>query len=178
MVVMAACGGTPKKSRCEVEVYSPFKQYSQVVLFSSTGKILDSTLVVNNDSIRFARTDTANMPYMALLMLSNPSDTLDIISMPIVIEGGTVKLELTDNIQLGGTEDNDALFQFKKAKNSFMKREKEVKDPEQFKKETSKFLADQAILNKDNMIGDYIYRTYMTFFQAEDMERVKSALKK
>lgn len=178
LVLLAACsGGTPKKSRCDVEVYTPFERYSQAKLLSSNGKVIDSTLVVKNDSIRFSRNDTANMPYVALLILNNPSDTLDIVSMPIVIEGGTVKLELSNNIKLGGTEDNDALYQFQKAKNSFMKREGEVKDPEQFKKDTSKFISDQAILNKDNMIGDYIFRTYLSFLTPEDMIRVKSALK-
>lgn len=176
--MLAACGGTPKQSRCDVEVYSPFRQYSQAKLVSSNGHVLDSTLVVKNDSIRFARTDTADMPYVALLMLHNPADSLDIISLPIVIEGGTVKVELSDNINVEGTDDNEILFRFQKQKHSFMKRESEVKDIEQFKKDSSKFFADQAILNKDNMVGEYIYKTYFTFFTPEDMQRVKSALNK
>lgn len=177
--IFSSCSGKPKQSRCDVEVFSPEKRYSEVKLLDVHGAVIDSTLSVRNDSIIFSRTDSLAMPYIATLRLRNPSDSLDIVYMPIVIEGGTVSLDLTDRISLSGTPDNEALFKFLKAKNSFSakyERENTSHDVAKLKEDYSKFFADQAILNKGTVVGEYIFETYRSVMTPDDLSRVKERL--
>lgn len=151
------------------------------MLLDTKGVVIDSTLRVCNDSIIFFRTDTASMPYVATLKLRNPNDSLDDLSMPIVIEGGTVSLELADVISLSGTSDNDALFKFLKAKNSYMAKlykDNDDHDLEKLKKDNSKFFADQILLNQGTIVGEYIMQTYQQLLSREDYLRIKERMKK
>lgn len=181
LLVGAACGG-PKKGRCDVQIYSPDKHYTQAVLLDLKGTVIDSTLNVVNDSIIFSRTDTAAMPYVATLRLMNPNDTMNMVYMPLVIEGGVVKMELGDKVSLSGTSDNDALYRFLKAKNTFMTKyqrdKKEDLDIETFKKDHSKFFGDQILLNNGTVVGDYLMQIYGQFLTPEDYLRVKERMKK
>lgn len=178
---LAACGESNKKGPCTVEVYSPVKQYSEVVLLDNKGKVIDSTLVVRNDSIIFTRNDTAAMPYVATLRLRNPNETLDAVYMPMVIEAGKVKVELTETrLGLTGTDDNDVLYQFIKARLKFVNHYDESNpehDVEKLKADYSKFYSDQALLNKDNPVGRYIFEVYGSVMSREDKQRVSEALK-
>lgn len=171
---LASCGGAPVKSECRVEVWSPVERYSEVALLDSRGAVIDSTLSVVNDSIRFTRNDIDEMPYVAVIRLVNPADSIDMVYMPIVVEGGTVALTLGDEISLGGTDDNSAMFRFLKAKNSFTSHYANPgNDLEQLERDYSKFFADQILLNFDNVVGRYIYDTYGSQLIAEDRARVE-----
>lgn len=144
--------------------------------------MIDSTLTIRNDSIRFMRNDSASMPYVAVLMLTSPTDSLNFISMPMVIEAGTVKLELADRISLSGTDDNKKLFEFEKAKNTFTRQYDEKMNPqhdvEKLKADYSKFYSDQAIMNKDNIVGEYILTAYGQKMSFDDQKRVKEWIKR
>jgi len=180
VLMLTACGGTPKKSRCSVEVYTPSSQYSEVMLLDSKGNVIDSTLSVRNDSVRFTRDDIDRMPYVATLILTNPADSLDIISHPIVVEGGTVSLELTDRISLSGTDDNEKLFKFLKAKNSFVTRyENQNKEHnlEKLQADYSRYFTDHIMQNKKSIVGRYIYDSYKDFLLPQDQVDVREALK-
>ena len=165
-----------------MEVYYPNAEFTEVRLTDAAGHMIDSTLTIRNDSIRFSRNDTARMPYVAVLMLTNPADSINFVSMPVVIEAGTVKLELTDRITLSGTDDNKKLYEFQKAKNTFTRQYDEKMNPEhdakKLKADYSKFYSDQAILNKDNVVGEYIFDTYRTIMTLEDENRVKEWIKR
>lgn len=157
------------------------KQYSEAVLLDTKGKVIDSTLVVRNDSIIFARTDTANMPYVATIKLRNPKEEFDMVVMPIVVEAGTVKVELCeDHLGLTGTSDNDALYNFIKSRLKFTNHYDESnpeRDVEKLKADYSKFYSDQALLNKDNVVGRYILEAYGSVMSKDDKQRVSEALK-
>ena len=182
LLLLAACGGKSKQGPCSVEVYYPNAEFTEVRLIDPTGHMIDSTLTIRNDSIRFSRNDTARMPYVAVLMLTNPTDSINFVSMPVVIEAGTVKLELTDRISLSGTDDNKKLFEFQKAKNTFTRQYDEKMNPEhdvqKLKADYSKFYSDQAILNKDNVVGEYIFDTYRSIMTLDDENRVKEWIKR
>lgn len=176
--VLTSCGGAPVKSPCSVEVFIPLKQYTEVELLGQHGKIIDSTLTIANDSVRFMRDDIDNMPYVAKLCFKNPSDSLDILYMPMVIEGGTVKVEISDVLNLTGTDDNRALFRFIKAKNSFAANYQNPDyDLDKLNRDYSKFYSDQMILNSDNAVGRYLLDTYGSLLTSEDMRRVKEKIK-
>lgn len=176
--VMSSCGGAPVKSECNVEVYSPIARYSEVVLLDSHGAVLDSTLRVVNDSIRFSRNDIDEMPYVAVIRMVNPADSIDMVYMPVVIEGGTVVLNLGDEISLGGTADNRAMYKFLKAKNSFVRTYSNPEhDLERLESDYSRFFADQIMLNFDNVVGRYIYDTYGSQLTREDRMRVEEKTK-
>lgn len=182
LLLLAACGGKSKQGPCSVEVYYPNAEYSQVRLVDASGHMIDSTLTIRNDSIRFMRNDSASMPYVAVLMLTSPTDSLNFISMPMVIEAGTVKLELADRISLSGTDDNKKLFEFEKAKNTFTRQYDEKMNPqhdvEKLKADYSKFYSDQAIMNKDNIVGEYILTAYGQKMSFDDQKRVKEWIKR
>lgn len=182
LLLLAACGGKSKQGPCSVEVYYPNAEYSQVRLVDATGHMIDSTLTIRNDSIRFTRNDSASMPYVAVLLLTSPTDSLNFISMPMVIEAGTVKLELADRISLSGTDDNKKLFEFEKARNTFTRQYDEKMNPqhdvEKLKADYSKFYSDQAIMNKDNIVGEYILTAYGSIMTLDDEKRVKEWIKR
>lgn len=182
LLMMAACGGKSKQGPCSVEVYYPNPEFKEIVLVTPKGQMLDSTLTIRNDSIRFMRNDSAKMPYVAVLRMTNPSDSINFISMPIVIEAGTVKLELTDRISLSGTDDNKKMYEFQKAKNTFTRQYDQKMNPEhdvnKLKTDYSKFYSDQAIVNKDNVVGEYIYETYQSLMTLDDEKRVKEWIKR
>lgn len=180
VLLLAACGESNKKGLCQVEVFSPVKEYSEVALLDGKGHVIDSTLVVKNDSIIFSRTDTVNMPYVVTLRLKNPNEKLDAVLMPIVIEAGTVKVELAeDRLGLSGTSDNDALYNFVKARLKFINHYDES-NPEhnvdKLKEDYSKFYSNQAIMNKDNIVGKYIFEQYGSVMSKDDKQRVAEAL--
>lgn len=178
---LAACGESNKKGLCQVEVYSPVKQYSEVALLDANGHVIDSTLVIKNDSILFTRTDTVNMPYVVTLRLKNPNEQLDAVLMPIVIEAGTVNVELTeDHLGLSGTADNDALYNFVKARLKFTNHYDETNpdhDVAKLKEDYSKFYSNQAILNKNSIVGKYILEQYGSVMSHDDKQRVTEAFK-
>lgn len=178
-MIGGACGGGPKKGRCDVKVYSPDRSLTQVVLLNTGGEVIDSTLRVINDSITFSRTDTALMPYVATLRLINPEDSLNMIYMPLVIEGGVVRMDLGDRISLSGTSDNEALYKFLKAKNSFMSKVNDRSDhnAESLRRDYSKFFSDQIVLNKGNVVGEYLMQTYGQLLTPEDYGKVKEWMK-
>lgn len=180
LLLAAACGGAPQKSRCDVEVFSPNPSYSVAMLYGPEGELLDSTLSVVNDSIRFSRTDSLSMPYVATLRLINPADSLDMVTMPIVVEGGKVSLNLSGRLELSGTPGNEALFKFLKAKNSFNARYEREGNPdhdiEKLKKDYSKFYASQILLNKDNAVGKYLLKSYSNALTREDLADVKERM--
>lgn len=176
-VALTSCGGASVQSPCSVEVFIPLKQYTDVALMDQHGRLIDSTLTVQNDSIRFVRDDVAEMPYVAKLCITNPADSLDILYMPFVVEGGTVNIEISDVLNLSGTSDNRALFKFIKAKNKFVANyQNPGHDLEQLNRDYSQFYADQMILNCDNMVGRYIFETYGSLLTKEDAERVKEKI--
>lgn len=175
---LAACGGTPIKSKCSVEIFIPSPEYTEIILLDTQGNVIDSTLSLKNDSIRFFREDIDMMPYIATVMLSNPSDSLDIIYHPIVVEGGTVRLELTDRISLTGTADNDRLFRFLKDKNRYLSHyENKEQDVEKLRADHSRFFTDQIMRNKDNIVGEYILATYREFLEPDDLTTSREALR-
>ncbi len=180
--LLSSCKGAPKQGRCDIEVYSPAGRYTEVRLLDTRGGVIDSTLTVKNDSIRFSRTDSVEMPYVATLRLRNPSDSLDIIYMPLVVEAGTVRLDLTDRISLSGTADNEALFRFLKAKNSFVQKYEREGNPEhdvqKLKRDYSEFFASQILLNKGTVVGDYLLEAYRGSLTPEDYDRVAERLRK
>ena len=114
LLLLAACGGKSKQGPCSVEVYYPNAEFKEVALISPTVNMIDSTLTIRNDSIRFLRNDTARMPYVAVLLLTHPTDSLNFVMMAMVIEAGTVKLELTDRISLSGTTTIRSFMSFRR----------------------------------------------------------------
>lgn len=176
LLIIAACGGAPKQSKCSVEIYTPEKRYTQASLVDVAGNTIDSTLVVKNDSVRFVREDVKNMPYIAKIRLANPQDSLDVLYMPMVIEGGTVKLELSNRISLSGTDDNDKMYKFLKGKNAFVAQHPAAGDLEQMKHDYSRYFSDQVLQNKDNIVGKYIYDTYYSVMMGEDAVKAKEAI--
>jgi len=178
--MLAACGGAPKKSKCSVEVFIQEPRYTEATLLDSRGHVIDSTLSVKNDSLRFSREDIDNMPYIATVRLMNPADSLDIIYHPIVVEGGTVRLDLADRISLSGTDDNEKLFKFLKGKNSFVAHYDEQNkehDLGKLKADYSRYFTDQIMQNKDNIVGRYIFESYKDFLLPKDMLDARDAVK-
>lgn len=182
LLLLVACGGKSKQGPCSVEVYYPNAEFKEVSLMDASGNVLDSTLNIRNDSIRFTRNDTARMPYVAVLWLMDPQDSINYITMPMVIEAGTVKLELAEKISLSGTDDNKKMFEFQKAKNTFTRQYDDKMNPEhdvnKLKADFSKFYSDQAIVNADNIVGEYIYNAYSPVMTPDDQKRVKEWIKR
>ena len=118
------------------------------------------------------------MPYVAIIQLVNPADSIDFLSMPVVIEGGKVQVEIGEYVTTQGTALNFRLQEFlndlQATRDSFKKMD--ATQVETMKKTFSEFYRQQILTNKDNVLGRYIYDSYGIHLNDADRELVKAQL--
>lgn len=170
-------GQTPQQSGCTVSVKVDIPQYTEAYLMDAGQRVLD-TLSIVDKTITIERTDTASMPYVAIIQLVNPADSIDFLSMPVVIEGGKVQVEIGEYVTTQGTALNFRLQEFlndlQATRDSFKKMD--ATQVETMKKTFSEFYRQQILTNKDNVLGRYIYDSYGIHLNDADRELVKAQL--
>lgn len=170
-------GQTPQQSGCTVSVKVDIPQYTEAYLMDAGQRVLD-TLSIVDKTITIERTDTASMPYVAIIQLVNPADSIDFLSMPVVIEGGKVQVEIGEYVTTQGTALNFRLQEFlndlQATRDSFKKMD--ASQLETMKKTFSEFYRQQILTNKDNVLGRYIYDSYGIHLNDADRELVKAQL--
>lgn len=175
---LAACGGKQQQEPCgcTLTVKLDLTEYTRGYLKNTDYQVLD-TLQIGKKMV-LERTDTASMPYVALLELINPKDSIDILTMPVVVERGNVQVEIGEYITTRGTELNVRLQEFlnglQATRDSFRKC-----DSTQLKnigKVFSDFYRQQILTNKNNVLGRYIYQSYGIHLTEADDELVKAQL--
>ena len=176
-LIGCAGGQSPKQSGCKVSVKVDIPQYTEAYLMDAEQRVLDTLNIVDR-TISIERTDTASMPYVAIIQLVNPADSIDFLSMPVVIEGGKVQVEIGEYVTTQGTALNFRLQEFlndlQATRDSFKKMD--ASQLETMKKTFSEFYRQQILTNKDNVLGRYIYDSYGIHLNDADRELVKAQL--
>ncbi len=179
LCLLAACGNKTNsagQSVCDIHVKVAFPEYTRGCLQTPEGTCLD-TLAIDNGVAAMQRTDSTQMPYVAVIRLENPADSLDFMEMPVVVEGGEVAVEIGEYITTSGTLLNQQLQQFLnelQATLTAAKNNKEIKG-EEIDKLFSAFYRQQILANKDNVVGKYIYGAYGSHLKGDDVAAVKAA---
>lgn len=175
--MISSCGeGGKKTESCQVFATVGFPEYTAACLKDAQGNILD-TLQLNDGHISFVRTDTVNMPYIAIIRLINTTNTSDWAEMPIVVEQGKVNVEIGEYITTSGTQLNVRLQEFLndlQATSDAYKVSECKKD--NMKKTFSEFYRQQILSNSDNVVGIYIMQNYGFHLNEEDAALVKAQL--
>lgn len=162
------------QSRCAVEMKIEYPEYTQGYLKSVDGKCLDS-LTVTNGHLNLERTDSLSMPYVAFINLKNPADSIDWIEMPFVVEGGKVNIEIGKYISTSGTPLNQRMQEFlndlQAARSSLDNKSLSI---EEINRIFSEFYKQQILSNKNNVLGQYIYKSYGVHLNDADRRLVKA----
>lgn len=178
--VAAGCRqrGEAPKQPCLLELRVSLPEYRTGWLRSTEGEPLDTLRFTEEGSALLTRTDTARMPYMALVCLVNPADSIDRMEMPVVIEGGTVSVEIGEYISTTGTPLNHKVQEFLNSLQGCKDalRLKQDATPEEVTGVFSDFYLQQILANRDNVVGRYLYRAYGQHLRTEERERAKAGL--
>ena len=165
-----------RRSFCTVDVKIDYPEYTEGNLKDADGKVLD-TLTVVDGKLTFQRTDSAAMPYVALIHLRNVQDSVDWLDMPVVIEGGKVQVSIGEYILTSGTPLNAHLQDFlnglQAVKTGF--KEDAAASVGEVRQGYSSFYKQQILSNRNNAVGDYIYKAYGTHLLPEDRETVENS---
>lgn len=175
---LAGCGGKQQQepSGCTLTVKLDLPEYTRGYLKNTDYQVLD-TLQIGKEMV-LERTDTASMPYVALVELINPKDSIDVLTMPVVVERGDVQVEIGEYVTTRGTELNVRLQEFlnglQATRDSF--RQCDSTQLRNIGKVFSDFYRQQILTNKDNVLGRYIYQSYGIHLTEADDELVKAQL--
>lgn len=174
--IMESCSKQQTQSRCIVEMKIEYPEYTQGYLKKLDGKQLDSLIVINGH-LRLERTDTLLMPYVAFISLKNPIDSIDRIGIPFVVEGGKVNIEIGEYINISGTPLNqrlqDYLNDLQALRSSLDEKTLSIKETNRI---FSEFYRQQILSNKNNVLGQYIYKSYGVHLNDTDRDLVKAQL--
>lgn len=164
-------------NNCIVNVKIGIPQYTKGYLIKDNNQTLD-TLNISNTTISFERNDTASMPYVAVIQLINTEDSIDILSMPVIIEPGKININIDEYVTLKGTKLNLRLQEFLDGLQLTYDSIKQIKDIqlEKTKAKFSEFYRQQILINKDNVLGEYIYNSYGIHLTKADNDFVKAQL--
>lgn len=175
--LLTACGGDRHRAgSCRLTVKVDFPEFTQAYLTDAQGQVLD-TLPLQNGQIDFACTDTAGMPYVALVSLVNPLDSLDRMDMPVVMECGKVYVEIGEYIVTSGTPLNVRLQEFLNDLQATRDAVKEAAVPmADVLKSFSEFYRQQILSNRNNVVGRFIFHQYGFHLTPEDAALVKAQL--
>ncbi len=186
-VIFSNCSGLNQQGDCQVTIAMDIPGYSRVDLYDAHNHPLDTTIVISDGQAQFLRTDSAQMPYVAMLRFRH-SDPMQVIELPIAVERGQVSVSLGNQVYITGTPLNTDLQSFLSARSKLGRSvdEKVVADTtlavnekvQAMRDEYSKFYKDQILSNKNTPVGDFIYRQYGHHLQPADKEAVEQNIKK
>ena len=163
------------QSSCIVEMKIEYPKYTQGYLRNMEGKCLDS-LVVTNGHLNLERTDSLLMPYVAIISLNHPADSIDRIEMPFVVEAGKVNIEVGEYISTSGTPLNGQMQEFLNDLQALRSSLDVNISIEEMNQLFSEFYKQQILSNKNNVLGQYIYVSYGIHLNDADRDLVKAQL--
>ena len=172
-----ACSEPSNGPGCRIKGYLSFKEYKKVYLTDNSENRIDSCEVKDG---RFYLEEKGNIsePYVAIIHMTAEQDSTDQLDMPVAIENGTIKVELGEYIKLSGTPLNTRIKEFLDALQHCKDGVVSKTDitPEEISEIFSQFYKQQILSNKDNAVGEYIYRNYSVHLNTDDNKQVKAQM--
>lgn len=132
--------------------------------------LLDST-TVKDGTFSFHLTDS--IPTVYILMLKISADDKLPMTLPVVGGDGDVKVRLGESVLTSGTSLNDSMQNFLLAMDVFYENAtKNSSASEDLLPAFQKFLEEQILQNRNNIVGVYIYQSHKSSFSPELKEEM------
>lgn len=177
LLLLTACvQKQPVQAPCTIDLTCSLEGYSKGVLTLTDGTVLDS-LCLTDGHLSLLRTDSAQMPYVAKVKLVNDNDPTDDIYMPIVVEGGTVTVVLSELYTTKGTPLNKAMQQFFVEMQRVHDSLEGETNPKVVAESYSAFFKKQILLHSNDVIGRFVLEEYGPNMTADDGMEVKTVMK-
>lgn len=117
---------------------------------------LDSAKVENG---KFHFEGAQPAPAMRTLRLQAVGDMFPIL-LPIVLENEEIEITMGDRVTVEGSKLNDKIQSFLMAISHFTDQDFSTMTTEEMELQFQNLIIDQVLMNKDNMVGTYIYKIY------------------
>lgn len=175
-LLIGLCGCSHEKG-CTVQGSISLPEYKSAYIFKTDRTPLD-TIAVTDGAFSAVLADSVAQPYVVIMRFVNPSDSMDFMDMPVVVEPGVVKLELGEYIHSSGTPLNKLVEEFfvelQACKDNIMA--DTAVAASDVKNIISEFYKQKILANKGNVLGRYIFDYYGRSLSEADREQVKSQL--
>ena len=175
-LLVSSCGGSDKGG-CTLTGHTSFTEYTTAYVTDLDRNPLDS-MSLTDGNFSFHVTDSVVAPYPMYLVLKDPKDSLNNLSMPFIVEAGEIRMELDEYIRISGTPQNRGMQQFldglQTCKDAVIK--KKDLTVEDIRDIFSDFYKQQILLNKDYALGRFILKEYGVHLQPDDRKQVEAVL--
>ena len=160
VLLLTACGGNgntaPFIGKVTLDGYEGRHVYLEMTDDAQT--VVDSALVKDG---RFSFNLNDSTPQVYQLVLKETDDDIFPILLPIVSEKGNLYVSMGELVYTSGTPLNDKLQDFLLAVSNLGDRKLENEaDLEKYKADYATLLQGFILQNADNVVGEYIFRTY------------------
>lgn len=160
VLLLTACGGNgntaPFIGKVTLDGYEGRHVYLEMTDDAQT--VVDSALVKDG---RFSFNLNDSTPQVYQLVLKETDDDIFPILLPIVSEKGSLYVSMGELVYTSGTPLNDKLQDFLLAVSNLGDRKLENEaDLEKYKADYAALLQGFILQNADNVVGEYIFRTY------------------
>lgn len=144
------------------------------------GTLISQTKITGSD-FSFSIPEPIETSSIGEVILINPKDTTDCIRIPVGIENGRVNIKLGSSFKISGTPLNEKIYTFvsglSRLRYEVTKTDSEIPVTE-IKNAFSSFYCKSIVLNYDNPLGEYIFRSYGSHLLGDDKTQAEQSLKR
>lgn len=160
LLLLTGCGGGENapsfRGKVTLDGYEGRHVYLETTGDAQT--VVDSALVKDG---RFSFSLNDSIPQVYQLVLKETDDDIFPILLPVVSEKGNLYVSMGELVYTSGSPLNDCLQDFLLAVSNLGDRKMENEaDLEKYKADYAALLEGFILQNADNVVGEYIYRTY------------------
>lgn len=148
-----------------------FQGQTVYLLDACNGNTLLDSAKVAEGKFRFEGVQA--VPSIRTLRLHGKGDLFPVY-LPVVLENGYINVVLGDIVLVEGTDQNDKLQDFLMTVSRFTDQDFSKVTPEVMKEQFQDIIVSQILINKDNEVGRYIYKTYSSKLTDEQKADVLS----
>ena len=167
-------GNARSGAGCTVEGSTVFTEYTHAYLLSMDRQCLDS-VTLSDGKFRFVVTDSVAEPYPVIVRLGSTLTSDDRMDMPVIVERGTVRLDLGEYIHTSGTPLNAGIQAFldglQQCKDGVLANDSIAVD--EIRAIFSAYYKEQILANRGNALGLYILQNYGNNLTEEDRAAVE-----
>ena len=176
-LLCVACSSQDASRGCALTGHISMPEYDCVYLADLNRHRVDST-ALDGGNFHFVVSDSVSRPYAMLLQVVDREEPLNRMDLPVMVEKGTIRVELGEYIHISGTPLNDRVQDFLNALQACKDRvtSQAGVSVEQIQSTFSGFYKEQILLNKDNALGGYLLQDYGVHLNAADREQVEAQL--
>lgn len=177
VMLLTAC---TDESGCRISGVCSDDTYKQARLCTLDGRELGTSAIKGSDFSFLVEGDILE-PYMGVIYLLNPSDSLDYVDIPVGVENGSVRIRFGKSFKISGTPLNDKIQVFlsglSQLRDAVTSPDRTV-SVDQIPAEFSHYYSKSIVLNYDNPLGEYILRSYGSHLLGDDKAQAEQSLKR